>query len=38
MLAYEHGGRDPQAVQIELLRLMTELLIDMHGKLNTDVA
>lgn len=33
ILSYEHGGRRPEAVQVELLRLMTEILVDVHDRL-----
>lgn len=33
ILAYEHGGRSAEVVQVELLRLMTEILLDVHEKL-----
>lgn len=33
ILSYEHGSRKPEHVQVELLRMMTEILLDMHARL-----
>ena len=32
MAAYEHGGRPAEVVQVELLRLMTEILVELHER------
>ena len=38
ILAYEHGGRSAEIVQVELLRLVAEILVDMHEKRPGPVA